>query len=180
MVLWAAATSKAQAILASASPDDRVAVLTFDRQINRLVSFEEWASLSPANRGAEALSRIEALKPGGRPLNSASALTAAAETIMDSDKQGKIGGTRRIVVISDLQEGSRPGRTARLRLAAWHRGGGREREIQTSDQRGTAMGDRCRDCPGRRHGSTSPRQQFRRRQARNSSRSTGLALGAGP
>jgi len=105
--LWPAAIAKAQDILASTSPDDRVAVVTFDRQINRVLSFEEWSSLSPANRGAEALSRIEAVKPGWASTQLGVALTAAAEAVMDSDKQGKNGGTRRVVLISDLQEGSR-------------------------------------------------------------------------
>lgn len=105
--LWPAAVSKAEELLNSASPADRVAVLTFDRQVRRLVNFEEWASLNLTSRGAETAGRLKELKPGWASTRLGDALTAAAETITDADKQGKSGGTRRIILISDLQEGSR-------------------------------------------------------------------------
>ncbi len=105
--LWPAAVSKAVAILNSTGPADHVAVFTFDRQVHHLVNFEEWSSMNATGRAGETSGRLNELKPGWSSTHLGHALIAAAEAFADADRQGQPGGTRRIILITDLQEGSR-------------------------------------------------------------------------
>jgi hypothetical protein len=105
--LWSAATAKATDILKGLSPGDQVAVFTFDSRLRPLVSFEQWAGMNSSDRAAQVESQIAAMKPGWFSTHLGNALTAAAEVFAEGDKKGQNLGLRRIVLISDLQEGSR-------------------------------------------------------------------------
>lgn len=105
--LWEQAVARAQATLNNATPADLVAVYAFDQRLRAVMSFGEWTAASPGDRRAQAARRIEALKPGWRATALGAALTGAAELFDEADRKEHLPGVRRIVLITDLQEGSR-------------------------------------------------------------------------
>ena len=105
--LWADAVAKAGEALRNAAPGEQVAVFTFDSRVRPLLNFEQWMAMNEGERAALASARLAALKPGWGSTHLGNALTAAAEAFADADKQGQSLGQRRIVLITDLQEGSR-------------------------------------------------------------------------
>ena len=105
--LWPAALDKAEEVLRGTAPGDKVAVLTFDAQPQSLVSFEQWSALNAGERGGVTAKQLRQLQPGWAATHLGNALIAAAEAFADADKQGQNIGIRRIVLITDLQEGSR-------------------------------------------------------------------------
>ncbi|MBI3877062.1 MAG: BatA domain-containing protein [Verrucomicrobia bacterium] len=107
--LWSDALAKANEVLRAATEADQVAVFTFDRQANRVMSFEEWTSTAAGSRAELARKRLEENPPGWGSTHLGHALVGVAEQIEEStpgDKQ-RTPVTRRIVLISDLQDGSR-------------------------------------------------------------------------
>jgi len=105
--LWAAAVAKSGEILRDTAPGDQVAVYTFDTRAHPFLSFEQWTAMNPGERAALTTERIAALKPGWAATHLGNALTAAAEAFTEADKSEQNPGPRRIVLISDLQEGAR-------------------------------------------------------------------------
>jgi len=105
--VWAEALAKAENALKNTTPADQVAVLTFDDQVRSLVSFEQWAAMNPSERSALAGQRLADTKPTWHSTHLGNALIAATETITDAEKREQHTGPRRIVLITDLQEGSR-------------------------------------------------------------------------
>lgn len=105
--VWADALAKAEAALKNTTPADQVAVLTFDDQVRNLVGFEQWAAMNASERNAIAAQRIAETKPTWHSTHLGNALIAAAETIADAEKREQHTGPRRIVLITDMQEGSR-------------------------------------------------------------------------
>ena len=105
--LWSLAVAKATDVLKKTSPADQVAVFTFDRQTRSLVSFDQWASMNAGERVALSAQRLAESKPGWATTHLGNALIAAAEAFAGADQQGQNIGARRIVLVTDLQEGSR-------------------------------------------------------------------------
>src|SRR5207244_12642103 len=58
-------------------------------------------------RAALSAQQLAQLKPGWAATHLGNALIAAAEAFADADKQGQNIGARRIVLVTDLQEGAR-------------------------------------------------------------------------
>ena len=104
--LWPGALAKAGEILGKVSAADQVAVYTFDNQTHPVVSFVQWSAMNVGERAALTSTRLAAIKPGWAGTHLGNALTTAAESFTEADKQGQNLGVRRIVLISDLQEGS--------------------------------------------------------------------------
>ncbi len=104
--LWADARAKAEAILRKASPSDQVAVFTFDRRLNPLVTFDQWNAAPAGERAALATRRLADAQPGWSATHLGDALVTAAETLADTAGKN-VTGARQIVLISDLQEGNR-------------------------------------------------------------------------
>jgi len=102
--LWSEAQDRAKAQLAGGA--QRVAVIAFDRRPRTVVSFEEWARTAPDARAALALQRLAAQAPGWEATDLGRALMAAAEAIVD-DEGETASAAARVVLVSDLQEGSR-------------------------------------------------------------------------
>src|SRR5213594_1528245 len=48
--LWAEARARAEEALRKVSPADQVALFTFDRQVNRLLTFDEWSKMGASER----------------------------------------------------------------------------------------------------------------------------------
>jgi hypothetical protein len=103
--LWDNAVAQVSRSLRGANPSDEMAVWTFDRQARPLFTFAEWNAASAGDRQALAESRLRALSPGWSATRLDEALTAAAEAIADRSTQS-FSGIQRIVLVSDLQEGS--------------------------------------------------------------------------
>ena len=106
--MWSQAVSEARSVLEGASPTDRVCVMSFDKNTQTLVGFEQWGTLGPAQRVSTVTEHISNLSPSWAMTNLGQALIGAAEAIEDDDANDaeQTIGTRRIVLISDLQQGS--------------------------------------------------------------------------
>lgn len=102
--LWSDAQARVKAQLARGA--ERVAVIAFDRRPRTLLSFEEWARTAPDARGAAVAERLAAQPPGWEATDLGRALMAAAEAIVD-DEDDRASAAARVVLVSDLQEGSR-------------------------------------------------------------------------
>lgn len=105
--LWAEARDRAERVLDTAGPADRVAVLTFARGTSTVVGFDEWSAAEPSARGALGRERLAAAAPGWEGTQLGGALATAAELLLDQQDETAAPGPRRIVLISDLQAGSR-------------------------------------------------------------------------
>lgn len=105
--VWADAMAKAEATLKKTTPADQVAILTFDDRVRSLVSFEQWAAMNTSERSSIAAQRLAETQPSWHSTHLGNALIAAAELIEDAEKRESHIGPRRIVLITDLQEGSR-------------------------------------------------------------------------
>jgi hypothetical protein len=105
--VWADAMDKAEAALKKTTAADQVSILTFDDQVRTVVSLEQWVAMNLSERTALAAQRLAESKPTWHSTHLGNALIAAAETIEDTEKREQHTGPRRIVLITDLQEGSR-------------------------------------------------------------------------
>src|SRR5882724_5294367 len=104
--LWPDAVSKAESILRQTSPGDQVAIFTFDRQLTSLLTFDQWGAASIGERAALASGKLTETTPGWSSTHLGNALVGAAEALADTGGK-QVSGRRQIVLISDLQEGSR-------------------------------------------------------------------------
>ncbi|WP_165219399.1 BatA domain-containing protein [Aquisphaera insulae] len=106
--LWSRAKAAAAGVIDGCLPGDQLAVIAFDGSPRTLLGFDESAKLDPTRRGVVARSLVGQLAPGWRATNLGRALIHAAAEIEDAgDAKGdtaKLG--RRIVLVSDLQQGS--------------------------------------------------------------------------
>ncbi len=105
--VWAAARARAEEVLRRAGPADHVALYPFDRQATALVSFEDWNRAAPADRVAFAVGRLGALTPTWAGTHLGNALVTAAEALAENEDGKTAPGPRQIVLVSDLQAGSR-------------------------------------------------------------------------
>ncbi len=104
--LWADARDQVASVLRNASPADEVAVATFDRQVRQLVTFDQWRSAAGGERAALANGKLAGASPGWSSTHLGNALVAAAEALADTGGKTR-AGPRQIVLITDLQAGSR-------------------------------------------------------------------------
>jgi hypothetical protein len=103
--LWNDATKKLNSVFTEAAPGDQLSLFTFDRGLRPLVTFEEWNNAAIGARAALVQQRIASISPGWASTHVGDALMRAAELL--SDTGTGVVGARKIVLISDLQEGSR-------------------------------------------------------------------------
>jgi hypothetical protein len=104
--LWQAARERVAEVLRRTSPADQVALLPFDRQAGVLVSFEDWKRTAASDRVAFVLGRLAAIGPTWGGTHLGNALVTAAEFLAE-DEGKSVPGPRQIVLVSDLQAGSR-------------------------------------------------------------------------
>jgi hypothetical protein len=104
--LWSDARKRAEAILRKCSPADQVALVTFDRQINPLVTFDQWNASPTGERVSLVMTKLNQTSPGWATTQLGNALVQAAEMLADSSGKPNLSPAR-IELITDLQEGSR-------------------------------------------------------------------------
>ena len=104
--LWAAARERVDAVVRRVAPGDEVALMSFDRETKTLVSFDEWNHASAGDRAALVSGRLGPVTPGWAGTHLGSALITAAESLAETDGK-RAPGPRQIVLVSDLQTGSR-------------------------------------------------------------------------
>jgi hypothetical protein len=106
--MWDRTVEEARTVLSDIGPSDRVCVMAFDRAARTLLGFEQWGTTDLSQRTPAAMQSLAEISPGWNATNLGRALVTAAETIEDdeiSDNE-QAPGPRRIVLISDLQQGS--------------------------------------------------------------------------
>lgn len=109
--LWKRAVTETERLLREAKLTDRVALAVFDRELTPVWTFEEDRN-TPANRQGAVQSRLAELTPTWHATHLDRALIAAVPSFDSSTANLK----KRIVLVSDLQEGTR---LDALRTLAW-------------------------------------------------------------
>src|SRR5207244_13620737 len=92
----------------------------FDRQVNRIFSFEQWTTMGVAERSAFATRRLDELAPSWSATHLGSALVKAAEAF--EEKRGSESDNfaiRQVIMLSHHQDGSR---LETWQAAEWHKG----------------------------------------------------------
>jgi hypothetical protein len=107
--LWPRARKLADETIAACRPADQLAVFAFDVAVHPLLGFDESGALEPARRQAIARARLAQVAPGWGATHLGPALIEAVAAIEDvADTSAKSARMpRRIVLVSDLQQGSR-------------------------------------------------------------------------
>ena len=107
--LWALALDEAKSVLGDAKPADRVCVMSFDQGTRTLIGFEQWETMDPGQRASIAAQEMAKLSPGWSSTDLGHALVTAAEAMEDDETNegGQARAERQIVLISDLQQGSK-------------------------------------------------------------------------
>ena len=103
--LFPEAIDKAIEFARQAAPADQVAVYAFDRNARGAMTFTEWNKASLNERKVLAEQRLRALKPTWFNTHLGNALVAASEAF-DAEREHPTA-ERRVVIISDMQEGAR-------------------------------------------------------------------------
>lgn len=104
---WTNALSKSDEVIRSLRPIDRLAVMCFGRETRTVLEFSEWEATPPDARATLARARLASLAPTWEGTLLGQALVAAADAFSDGDRDGRDRGTKEIVLVSDLQAGSR-------------------------------------------------------------------------
>ncbi|MCA9077669.1 MAG: BatA domain-containing protein [Planctomycetaceae bacterium] len=104
--VWDAAVRELTRVIDETEPRDRVELLTFNQQPRVLIDSRQWAELEPSQRAARVTSLLVDVTPGWASTDLGRALIEAAERLDDEREIEGLGQLRRILVISDLQQGS--------------------------------------------------------------------------
>jgi hypothetical protein len=107
--VWSRAVDEARAALREVGPSDRLCLMSFDQVARTLVGFEQWQTMEPGQRASVAAQELARLAPGWAATDLGQALIAASEAIEDDEINdgASAQAPRRIVLVSDLQQGSR-------------------------------------------------------------------------
>lgn len=105
--LWAQAVDEVKQILAEAGPLDEISLVAFDRELHSVLSFVEWNGLESASRAAFVRQRLASLNPGWLGTDLGRVLPAAVTTLLDHEDATETVTSAELIVISDLQRGSR-------------------------------------------------------------------------
>lgn len=105
--LWEQATQKVDALLKDVKPDDSVGLFVFDNELLPLLSFEEWSGLKAGHQATIAQERLNEVSPGWMGTNLGAVLPEAVTAVQDEAGEKTAARATEIVVITDLQRGSR-------------------------------------------------------------------------
>ena len=107
--LWDQAVQQVLTEVDQCDANDQVALVAFDSHIRPLITFSEWDNTANGSRRQMIRSALDDLKPSWRATHLDAALTAASD-LLSRDAGAESDSTaaaKRIVLISDLQQGSR-------------------------------------------------------------------------
>jgi hypothetical protein len=107
--LWRQAQQRVEGALTELGPGDRVALFTFDDETATLVDFDDPSQIEPRRRTALIRSRLAETAPTWKAGDLGNALAIVAEQLDTLDRGGDedSDAASRIVLVSDLQQGSR-------------------------------------------------------------------------
>ena len=95
-----------------------MAVVTFYRSTGMVLGFDEWSRAAPGERRDLVSARLSAVSPGWAGTDLGAALVTAADLLAEAAEDAA-AAERRILLVSDLQEGAR---LDRLQTHEWHPG----------------------------------------------------------
>lgn len=109
--LWQQAVQTVDQTLAECQPQDQVAVFACDETLRPIAGFEDLAQVEPTRRRAMVANRLATLGPTWAGTHTGQALLDAVALVSDSRDATEEAGraARTIVLISDMQTGSRLG-----------------------------------------------------------------------
>lgn len=105
--LWDDAVAECRTTIEALGDDDAAALYTFNRSLHKQFSLEDWQLLDPGQAGSLMLEKLKELKPGWDGTDLGKVLPDAVSAAMATPDEGVVGAATRIVLISDLQRGSR-------------------------------------------------------------------------
>lgn len=105
-VLWEEALQSVKTIVGNTSAGDEVAVYTFDRELQPVMTHSEWGTTTVGQRHTFALSRLNSLKPSWSATRLGLCLQQAAEILSEQERDREVPVRRRLILVSDQQEGS--------------------------------------------------------------------------
>lgn len=104
--LWEQAQTRLQHWVDELGPGDELAVWIFGRQVRPVFDFADWVGLSQDDRSGWVRSRLAGVAPGWSSTHLDQALIEAGEALALPGEEMPLS-RRQVVVVSDLQEGSR-------------------------------------------------------------------------
>jgi hypothetical protein len=119
--LWPRAVAAVRSLVAASGAEDRVAVAVFDSEVDWLWAADEQL---PEARRAAVTAALDQRQPGWGGTDLGQAMVAGLEIFGRWD--GGYGGARRLVVVSDFQEGAN---LSALQKVAWPAGVTMERKV---------------------------------------------------
>ncbi len=105
--LWKQALQHVDEVLAGVTAADEVSLYTFDRQVRDRMTASEWNGLEQSRRAAVLKARLSESAPTWASTNLGDALSVVADALADSSDAADSAAARQIVLIADLQQGSR-------------------------------------------------------------------------
>lgn len=107
--LWNRARAEVENTLRELSPADEVGLFFFDRTVRPAMTFRKWNELEEPRRLAMLRARLSEAAPTWDATDLAGALSTVADLLVESDGKSAAADTmgRQIVLVSDLQRGSR-------------------------------------------------------------------------
>lgn len=105
--LWDEAVAECRKAVEALNDDDAAALYTFNRSLQKEYSIEDWQQLERGQARALVLKRLDELKPGWGGTDLGEILPDAVTAAMATSEETAVAAVTRIVLISDLQRGSR-------------------------------------------------------------------------
>ncbi len=107
--LWQQAIARVDEVMAEGRPFDQVAVFTCDATLRPLIGFEDMSQVEPAQRRGLVAARLQSVSPTWAATHLGQGLMDAVEIVNNdsgvANERGRVA--RRVVLISDMQQGSR-------------------------------------------------------------------------
>ncbi len=105
--LWNRAGQRVDETIEQLEPGDELALYTFDDQVRPLLTFSEWNELEPSARLPALRLQLAAANPTWGSTNLGDALATVADALADSQTAADTAIRRQIILVTDLQHGSR-------------------------------------------------------------------------
>jgi len=105
--LWTDAVAECRKTIDALADDDTAALYTFNQSLQKELSIEDWQQLERGQAKTLLLKRLDELKPGWGGTDLGEILPDAVSAAIEASEENKAAGATRIVLISDLQRGSR-------------------------------------------------------------------------